>query len=497
MFKDEQRYEVWERIRQQDLRAFARLLPHALIAEAARRSGVPIVRSALAIPNLIWLGLLSAAFSSRSFADVLSLTVRLLDFSANGLPEPVARASRNARRRKSKRSKHDPRGKDPLTVSEEAFAQARKRMPLWLWGVLIELLTERFEAEHERLVRWKRFRLLALDGTCLQLPKWKKLSDHFGVAKNGRSKGRAQARMVMLQLPLVRLPWRYELSGVDDGERTIAERLLRGVRPDDLVLMDQGFWSYGLFHQIQAAGGYFAIRRYPGVKFKTLRRLGPKDHLVRWKTPTGPRWCGRGLPRSIDLRVIDYQVKGFRATAVVTNVLDPQEISRDEWIHMASEAEPGRPLDRRVRLRVGLYHRRWEIETTFHELKAIQGMERDLRSRTPESIQYEVAGHVLLYLLVRWLMAEAAQRAAPDGDPLGVSFKHALEELLTAWPLLVTSNPPDVSRRILPRLLTAIASHQVSWRPGRSFPRKKDNARLRSKNKSKPKKNSKNTAMKT
>ena len=196
--------------------------------------------------------------------------------------------------------------------------------------------------------------------------------------------------------------------------------------------------------------------------------------------------------------MIDYQVKGFRASAVVTNVLDSQEISRDEWIHMASEAEAGRPLDRRVRLRMGLYHRRWEIETTFHELKAVQGMERDLRSRTPESIQYEVAGHVLLYLLVRWLMAEAAQRAAPDGDPLGVSFKHALEELLTAWPMLVTSDPAEVSYRILPRLLKAIASHEVSWRPGRSFPRKKDNARIRSKNKkTKRKRNSRNNVTKT
>ena len=63
-------------------------------------------------------------------------------------------------------------------------------------------------------------------------------------------------------------------------------------------------------------------------------------------------------------------------------------------------------------------------ETTFHELKAIQGL---LRSRTPESIRYEVAGHVVLFLLVCWLMVEAAQRAAADGDPLGLSFKHALE----------------------------------------------------------------------
>lgn len=479
MFKDERRYQVWEQIRQQDLRAFARLLPPWLFREAAERAGVRIIHSALALPHLVWLGILAAVFSTKSFADVLSVTVRMLDLSAHGLPEPVARARQNARRRKAKGSKHDPRGKDPATLTEEAFAQARKRMPAVFWAVLIGLLTDRFEADHERLVRWKRFRLLALDGSTLRLPQYRALEKHFGTTANAQGRT-VQARMVLLQLALVRLPWRYALCPVDEGERTIAGRLLKGLRPNDLVLMDQGFWSYGLFHQIQDARAFFAIRLYPGVKLKTLRRLGPRDRLVRWNTPTGPRWRGLDLPESIDLRVVDYQLKGFRASAVVTNVLDPQRIGRDDWVRMATESEPGRPLDRRVRLRVGLYHRRWEIETTFHELKVAQGLERSLRSRTPESIRYEVAGHVVLYLLVRWLIVEAAQRAAPDGDPLGLSFKHALEELLTAWAALVTSEGSDVRRRILPRLLKAIASHEVSWRPGRSSPRKKKPKQKRS-----------------
>ena len=139
MFKDERRYEVWEQIRQQDLRAFARLLPQSLLIQAAKQADVRIVRSALAIPNLVWLGLLAALHSTKSFTKVLSLTVRMLDMSANGLPEPVTRSRRNATRRKRSQSKHNPQGKDPAEVTEEAFAQARQRMPAVLWNVLIEL----------------------------------------------------------------------------------------------------------------------------------------------------------------------------------------------------------------------------------------------------------------------------------------------------------------------------------------------------------------------
>ncbi|QDU35774.1 Transposase DDE domain protein [Maioricimonas rarisocia] len=475
MLTDEPRYDVWEQIRQQDLKAFARLLPESLVVQAAERADVRIVRSALAIPNLVWLGVLSALHSTKSFARILTLTAQMLDLSANGLPEAVARSRRNAARRKPKASKHSPRGKDPATVTEEAFTQARRRMPVAVWFVLIELLTARFEEQHQDLIRWKRFRLLALDGTTIRLPQHNRLAEHFGTSSNGRYRV-AQARMVMLQLPLVRLPWRYELGPVDEGERTVAARLLKQVRRNDLVLMDQGFWSYGLFHQIQAARGYFAIRQYPGVRMKTLRRLGPRDRIVRWKTPSGPRWRNANLPESITLRVINYQIKGFPPSAVVTNVLGPKRISREDWIRMATEAEPGHPLDPAVRKGIGLYHRRWEIETTFQELKVYQGLERTLRSHSPESVQYEVAGHVVLYLLVRWLMVEAAQRSTGDGDPLGVSFKHALEELVTAWPLLLTSTSTEVNRRVLPKLLAAIASHEVQWRPGRTFARKTSSA---------------------
>lgn len=476
MFRDERRYVVWESLRQSDLAAFRQILTEDVFQETAQRAGLTIRQCALCGPHLIWLGLVAAVHHSLSFASVLSLTVRILQLAAPAVPDPIAQSRRQEKRysgrRKNPRGKHDPRGKDPATLSEEAFAKARKLMsPAW-WACLIGLLVERFERRHGRLVRWKRFRLLALDGTTLSLSEDWRLTQHFGTSGNGVAR-KTQARMVMLQLPFVRLPYAYELCRIDEGERTIAERLLRRLRPNDLVLMDQGFWSYGAFYQVQAAGAFFGIRHHPQAKFRTLRRLGPKDRVVTWKQPTGPRWRGLNLPKSLTLRVIDYQIPGFRPSAVVTNALDPQEVSRDEWVHVTTQSEAGRPLDRNVRLRAGLYHRRWEIETTFHELKVTQKMEARLRSRTPESIRYEIAGHVVLYLLIRWLMVEAAQDGDPDGDPLGLSFKHAFQELVAAWNVLIAANPQCLPR-LIRQLRQQIAAHQVHHRPGRHEPRPGD-----------------------
>jgi len=470
MFTDELRHKVWNEIRQRDLRAVGKLLPDEVFLGAAELAGVRLGRSALSLVQLVWLGIASAIDRTRSFASILQLTVKLLDDNGTWHPRALSKSKRKGRKTAPGRrttSKHSPRGTLLTRISEEAFVQARARMPLSFWTALLLVLGQRFEEQHAAWVRWKEFRLLALDGTTINLPAWRGLKTHFGVAKNAKSKGRTQARLVMLQLPLVRMPWRYAVGPIGQGERTLAAELLDHLSPGDLVLMDRGFWSYGLFHQIQGRGAHFAIRLPAGIRLHTLRRLGPRDRLVRWNMPTGPRWRGSGLPAHLDLRVVDYKIRGFRPSAVVTNVKSPRKVSREDWVRLATKTEAGAR-----RLEVGLYHRRWEIETTFSELKVTQGLEGSLRSRRPPGVYYEIAGHVLLYLLVRWLMVEAA--AAAGLDPLRLSFKAALEELYDMRHALITATPQRVSHVLLPRLLERFAQHTVPWRPGRHCPRPHD-----------------------
>jgi Transposase DDE domain len=472
MCTDAQKVRVWNELRQCDLKPFARFLSFALVSQAARGAGVKLGRGPLHLGNLVWLALGSALHTSKSFADILVLVLKIIRDAPDWDQSAFAQAQRQARRKKGKRRRHDPRGNDPTRLSEEAFVQARRKMPWSFWVHLLMLLTDVFEDRHGQRVRWKSFRLLALDGTCINLPSWKRLREHFGTASNGGGKRRrkTQARMVMLQLPLVRLPWRYELTPLREGEKTVAGRLLKGLRGNDLVLMDRGFWSYGLFWQIQHQQAFFAIRQVAQVRLKTIGKLGHRDRLVRYQ-PRDPKRKWRALPPAIELRAIDYQIKGFRRSTLITSMTDPTIISRDEWIQMATVDAAGQALDK-----PGLYHRRWEIETTFRELKVTQGLEGGLRSRTPNGIRYEVAGHVLLYLLVRWLIVEAADHARVE-DPLRISFAHALQEFLDMRIQLLLYSGRHVKHVLLPRLLERIANHRVALRPGRHYPRPNDTKR--------------------
>ena len=78
MFTDEHRRNVWDQIRQHDLRAFARLLSPELVIEAAVRAGIRVGRGPLYVVNLTWLAVAAALHASKSFADVLTLTLKLL-----------------------------------------------------------------------------------------------------------------------------------------------------------------------------------------------------------------------------------------------------------------------------------------------------------------------------------------------------------------------------------------------------------------------------------
>ena len=467
MFRDEHRADVRRQLHERGVMVFAKFLTDDLFRRAARLAGCRIVLSPLSLVNMVWLGIACAFDSAKSFAAVLDLTLKILNDAPSVCRREVpakASKSRNAGKVKNARSKHDPRrGDDPAKVSEEAFVQARNRMPLDFWLMLTFLVADQFIHQHADALRWKNFRLLALDGTLVNLPRFKPLADHFGLAKGSRGGRVPQARLVMLMFPMARLPFRYALGGKKQSEKAMAEPLVNMLSEGDLLLMDRGFWSYRIFHLTAERKAFFAIRQVASAHLKHIRKLGPDDTIVEY-APKDRKWRKLGLPPKMELRRIAYEIPGFRPSAVITNMTDPKRVSRADWVGMTTH-QTGRILDRSV------YHRRWEIETSFRELKVVQEM-KVLRGRTTKTIEYEIAGHVLLYLLLRLLLLEAA--TAHGLDPLRLSFTGALREILEMIWAFVISPRTEVDQVLFPRLLERIAEHVVPERPGRSFPRPRD-----------------------
>ena len=138
---------------------------------------------------------------------------------------------------------------------------------------LILVLVERFQATQGEYLIWKGFRVLALDGTTINLDNWKKLSAHYGKSKNGKGKQKTQARRVMLQSPLTRLPIAYQVAPLKVGETTLALQMLTHVQRGDLLLLDRGFFSFGL-HTLHCLKGIATNRFMIRIDEFRRRRVG-------------------------------------------------------------------------------------------------------------------------------------------------------------------------------------------------------------------------------
>ena len=74
---------------------------------------------------------------------------------------------------------------------------------------------------------------------------------------------------------------------------------------------------------------------------------------------------------------------------------------------------------------VKLYHRRWEIETAYLEIKSSILGGRVLRARTPDGIDQEVHALLVTYQILRTAMTDATD-SLPGLDPDRASFTTAL-----------------------------------------------------------------------
>jgi len=122
--------------------------------------------------------------------------------------------------------------------------------------------------------------------------------------------------------------------------------------------------------------------------------------------------------RAITVRVIDY---------VLPNMPDAQPHYRLITTLLDDKAAPLLEL-------AELYHRRWEMESIYDELKThLIHNRRVLRSRTPELVRQEFFGWVLMHYTVRWLIHQGTARLRIPHEDL--SFVGHLQLMRQQQPL--------------------------------------------------------------
>ena len=309
-----------------------------------------------------------------------------------------------------------------LRFSAAAYCQARARLPLRFF----DLLLERFGSAVQRSAldegRWHGHRTFLVDGSGCSMPDTPALQAAVRPADGAAAGVRLSRRPAPGAVPC------RQRGAPEAGRRASPHprpgsgaggpsELTRG----DVLVADRGLCSYAHVALLVQAGVHAvlrvgarqivdftpgrpfvrpSVRRTPAVKgiprSRWLKALGVHDQLVAWLKPkTCPSWLTRetlaALPETLVLREVRYHIgtPGFRTRQItlVTTLLDAAVY------RVADLAE--------------LYRQRWQVETSLAQLKTTMQMDV-LHCKTVPGVLKELTVFAIVYNLVRLVMCQSA-----------------------------------------------------------------------------------------
>lgn len=303
--------------------------------------------------------------------------------------------------------------------SAAAITQGRKRLGWHPVGDLYRAVVGPLATRASAGAWYRRWRLVSLDGSVLDVADTPKNERAFGrpVASRGKS-GFPQLRFVTLLENGTHVMFGAEMGGYRTGEVTLAHKVVQSLPADALCLADRAFFSYTLWKEALTTGAQLLWRVRNDLILPKLRRLSDGSYLTKIYPSPDARSSDRA---GIEVRLIEYQLGGQgQQYRLLCSILDPRKAPA---IQLAN-----------------LYPKRWTIETALGELKTrLRGARAVLRSRIPALVRQDFYGLLLAHFGVRALMHEAALEEQIEATDL--SFVHALRTVGRYLPLYVSFFP--------------------------------------------------------
>lgn len=338
-----------------------------------------------------------------------------------------------------------------------AFTRSRQKIPLELFQGLFDQAVEQVTAHAQAFgeTRWNGFRVFAIDGTKKTLPHSPELVEHFGVPEGAHY---PQALVCALYDVLAKIACDVIWGPYRASERALARELYAELGPEDLLLMDRGFPSFEILHDLSEQKAQFLVRLPKTGMFQEVRAFlarGGGDGIVTLAPPAKfvreRLEAGQAVADPLTLRVVKVRApNGTGDPAVFITTL------RDKDRYPASVLSD-------------LYHLRWEEEEFYKLLKELLAAE-NIRGKKCLLVHQELIAMYLYCVLARMLTFEAAARHGIN--PSEIAQQHAFLAASRYLDRLFTAQSPEECERLLDRCVDEIAWRRYKKRPGRSHPRR-------------------------
>jgi len=233
-----------------------------------------------------------------------------------------------------------------------------------------------------------RWCLLAVDGSKEDLPRTHDHETVFGIADNGIY---PQAFITAVVEVHTGLPWDWRIGRARASEKQHLLEMIPDLPDDSLLLGDAGFVGLPIWGTLNAQGTPFLIR--VGGNVHLLTNLWPQTRTRQARGMVYVWPCAaRKTNPPLRLRLIKVG-SGRKAVYLLTNVLDPRQLSRG----MAG----------------AIYRKRWGVEVFYRTFKRTLGCAK-LRSKAARRARIEFEWTVVATAILTLLGIDALVKRRRD-----------------------------------------------------------------------------------
>lgn len=365
-------------------------------------------------------------------------------------------------------------GKEKSVCSKQAVSKARMKLKHEAFIKLNNAVTEEYYQQAYKT--YKGYRLLAADGSMIELPYGETVKAEYGKMNHKETWVNCGWSVVVYDV-LNEMIVDAELHKYGSSERAYLLKQLQrmekeGKQKRDIIIADRGFPSLELFVKLKQMGYDFVIR-YNGEQFlKELKAFvtNDKEDMIievsitgshnRRKNPELQELLKQGADPTIKLRVVKIRLSSGEDEYIVTSVLNSNELSKEDLKH--------------------IYHLRWGEEEHFKFQKQSVEIE-NFSGKTGESIRQDYYSRILILNLHSVLVQEAEKQIEEERAEKKQALKYERYKInrnvsygLVRTRLLDLLNEDNADwEKAYDELVEAIKRHKIPVREGRSNPRKK------------------------
>lgn len=334
------------------------------------------------------------------------------------------------------------------SITKEAFSQAREKISPLAFIKLADAITTWFYGDDD-FKTFKGFRLLAIDGSVVQLNNSETLRQAFGYVKNQITK-LARAKTSTLFDIENGMIITSKIAHYSASERDFAvehiEKLKGFGLKNDLIILDRGYPSGKLILTLQNSAIKY-LMRVPSHFLKAINNAAAEDQIVKTIIDGKP----------VQIRVLRFMLDSGVEEVLITNVFDVGFTVRDFK---------------------ELYFKRWGIETKYDELKNRLQIE-NITGDSAIAVEQDFYASIYLSNMATLAKNEADAKINQRNTKKGLKYGYKVNMNLLIGTLkdslvrMMIEDNPRKRTKMFNNIMTAISRNVIPIRPDRNNVRKK------------------------